>query len=415
MSNPTSDSTPSTFTVTVFTRHSDDCNKRDNPQWKQCSCRKSLYLYENGKVRYVSAKTRSWEQAEKLAREEMDARDPVKKALKAIEDKEAEKARQAQAKEITIDAALDEWLAGIKRKSRSRTVQLQSLASKLRDWSREHKLSLLSEIKPPMLYAWHGQWSETAKKKRDRLAPQTQNLYVSHLHRFFKWTVEAEYLQRDPSRLVKRQKHEHIQTMPLTPEQFEEVMAATYKLDEDRYEDTPEYGRDLRAIFLLQRWTGMRLIDALMLRRSKIRSGELSITTKKTGDALERKLPKQVLDALAEIKRQEHVRPECYFWSLDCDVDNLTIVWGQRIKKLNDYLKLTDEEGKPMDFRSHMLRDTFAVELLLAGVPLEKVSRLLTHRSVKMTEQYYSPWIKRREQQLHDELQDALSTMGATF
>jgi len=62
-----------------------------------------------------------------------------------------------------------------------------------------------------------------------------------------------------------------------------------------------------------------------------------------------------------------------------------------------------------------MLRDTFAVELLLAGVPLEKVSKLLTHESIKMTEQYYSPWIRRREDQLQDELGEALTSMGAKF
>ena len=409
------DLNPATFSISVFTRHSEDCIKRDDSGWRGCRCRKSLYIYEDGQVRYLSARTRSWKDAEKLAQAERDKRDPVKKALKEIEDREAEKARQAQSREITIEAALDEWLAGIKLKSRSRSVQLHSLASKLRNWSQEHSLTLLSEIKPSMLYAWHGMWSEKAKNKRDRLKPQTQNLYVSHLHRFFKWAVDAEYLTRDPSKLVKRQKHDHVQTMPLSPEQFDEVMAATFKLDENRHKETPEYGRDLRAIFLLQRWTGMRIIDALMLKRSKIKSGSLSITTQKTGDALERKLPKQVLEALAEIKPQSHVRPECYFWSKDCEADNLTIVWSERIKKLNDYLKLTDEEGKPMEFRSHMLRDTFAVELLLAGVPLEKVSKLLTHRSVIMTEKYYAPWVKKRQEQLQDELQDALSTMGASF
>ena len=50
---------PSTFTITVFTRHSDDCSYKDNPQWKRCKCRKSIYLYEGGKKKYISAKTRS--------------------------------------------------------------------------------------------------------------------------------------------------------------------------------------------------------------------------------------------------------------------------------------------------------------------------------------------------------------------
>jgi len=47
-----------------------------------------------------------------------------------------------------------------------------------------------------------------------------------------------------------------------------------------------------------------------------------------------------------------------------------------------------------------MLRDTFAVEMLLAGVPLEQVSMLLGHKSVKITEKHYAPWVKARQEQL---------------
>ncbi len=67
-----------------------------------------------------------------------------------------------------------------------------------------------------------------------------------------------------------------------------------------------------------------------------------------------------------------------------------------------------------MDFRSHMLRDTFAVEMLLAGVPLEKVSKLLTHESVTTTERYYAKWTTSRRQQLEDEAIVAMRKMGAT-
>ena len=41
-----------------------------------------------------------------------------------------------------------------------------------------------------------------------------------------------------------------------------------------------------------------------------------------------------------------------------------------------------------------MFRDTFAVELLLSGVPLDQVSILLGHSSVKITEKHYAPWSK---------------------
>jgi site-specific recombinase XerD len=47
-----------------------------------------------------------------------------------------------------------------------------------------------------------------------------------------------------------------------------------------------------------------------------------------------------------------------------------------------------------------MFRDTFAVELLLAGVPLDQVSLLLGHGSIKVTEKHYAPFVKARQQQL---------------
>jgi len=61
-----------------------------------------------------------------------------------------------------------------------------------------------------------------------------------------------------------------------------------------------------------------------------------------------------------------------------------------------------------------MLRDTYAVELLKAGVPLEDVSKLLTHTSVVTTERHYAPWVKYRLQQLEAKSVAAMLAMGAT-
>jgi hypothetical protein len=61
-------------------------------------------------------------------------------------------------------------------------------------------------------------------------------------------------------------------------------------------------------------------------------------------------------------------------------------MWTARVRDLNGLLSFKDDGGQPMEFRSHMLRDTFAVEMLLARVPNEEVSRLLTHKSIRVTE-----------------------------
>ena len=54
-------------------------------------------------------------------------------------------------------------------------------------------------------------------------------------------------------------------------------------------------------------------------------------------------------------------------------------------------------------------RDRFAVELLLAGVPIERVSDLLGHESVKTTEKNYAPWVRSRQEQLEADLTRAWS------
>jgi len=104
MSKPTQDRAPRTFTVSVLTRHTSDSKQRKNPQSKNCDCRKQLYLSEHGQVRYVSAKPRPLNQAEKLARKQMDARDPEKIALRKVEKREAEKLQLRKRTQCLVDA-----------------------------------------------------------------------------------------------------------------------------------------------------------------------------------------------------------------------------------------------------------------------------------------------------------------------
>ena len=51
------------------------------------------------------------------------------------------------------------------------------------------------------------------------------------------------------------------------------------------------------------------------------------------------------------------------------------------------------------DANAHRFRDTFSVELLRAGVSIERVSVLLGHQSVRITEKYYAPWVRARQEE----------------
>jgi integrase/recombinase XerD len=64
---------------------------------------------------------------------------------------------------------------------------------------------------------------------------------------------------------------------------------------------------------------------------------------------------------------------------MDCTIAPAT-GWHASLQRLFKWAKL-EKRTHP-----HMLRDTFAVELLSAGVPIDQVSVLLGHSSVKRTD-----------------------------
>jgi integrase/recombinase XerD len=56
---------------------------------------------------------------------------------------------------------------------------------------------------------------------------------------------------------------------------------------------------------------------------------------------------------------------------------------------------------------AHRFRDTFSVELLLAGVPMEQVSIFLGHSDIRITQLHSNPWVRDRQLQLEADLQRA--------
>src|SRR5215472_4322793 len=68
--------------------------------------------------------------------------------------------------------------------------------------------------------------------------------------------------------------------------------------------------------------------------------------------------------------------------------------WQRSYRRLFELAALKKPDGTLKRCFPHMFRDTFAVEMLLAGVPLEQVSILLVYKSVKITERHYAPWVK---------------------
>ena len=81
-----------------------------------------------------------------------------------------------------------------------------------------------------------------------------------------------------------------------------------------------------------------------------------------------------------------------WFRTTEAELRTAASRWQNRLSALS--------KSQGIAIRAHRFRDTFAVELLLAGVPMERVSVLLGHESLRTTERHYAPWVRARQEQL---------------
>ena len=403
-----------TVTVTVFTRHSPGCDKKANRYGKRCRCRKALYIYEDGKDTVISAKTRAWDQAERVAQKERDRRNPVKRRLQEIADQEAQRVLPKTAESITVATATKRWLGSQKSETKSTENKYKRAAWRIQEWAADQGIVNVSDITADKLDTWRSTWGKGAEKDYSSLGPTSQALFQSRLKQFFTWCLGTGNLDRNPSLLlapISKNKH---RTEPLTREQFAELFPAIELFTAAATGEVREFAKELKALFLLQRWAGLRIQDYLVLPRTGLVGNRLSLKTFKTGAPLDnRVLPDCVIETLQDLSPDRpKFLPEYFFWSTGRKQAGLATKWGKYIRDLNEYLHFTGEDGKRMRFHSHMLRDTYSVELLLAGVPLQDVSKLLTHESVAVTQRYYGRWVKARLQQLEDKSVEAMQKMG---
>jgi integrase len=170
--------------------------------------------------------------------------------------------------------------------------------------------------------------------------------------------------------------------LPFTEEEMKNILAAC-----DTHPN-PERGRQLKALVLLMRHSGLRIGDACTLSRDRIHKGMLELHTAKSGTKVRLPLNPVVLEALERVSN-----PGSFpFWNGESKRRTVVGVWE------NTFASLFKRAGFPG--HSHRLRHSFAVGLLQKGVSMENVSTLLGHRSIKTTERHYASWVKARQEGL---------------
>src|ERR1700674_482697 len=125
--------------------------------------------------------------------------------------------------------------------------------------------------------------------------------------------------------------------------------------------------------------------------------GKIFLYRAKTGVPVYVPIPPDIAEILRALPSSN---PRYFFWTGNGDPQTACKGWRRSLTRLFEIANIREPDGTPKRCHAHMFRDTFAVELLNKGVPIDRVSLVLGHSSVKVTEKHYAPFVKERQQQL---------------
>ena len=337
--------------ITIVVRHGSDCKNAGDEFYKGCKCRKHVLWSSSRKQYRRTAGTRSWAQAEEVKRR--------------LEDQFAGRKHEPSAAENvqTIRAAVDSFIAnkegqgihpGVVARNKRELARFATFAE-------ERGVFTVALVTLPLLTDYRGTWTKTYPSSI------TRALVQKRVRGFLRYCVDSGWLERAP-------KLTPIKMEPLTEAEYEALLAAV------PLEFPNGLGKRLRAVIQLMRWSGLSVRDAVTLRRDQLLLGadttyRIVTSRQKTGTHVSVPIPTDVAEEI--LAACDH--PIYLLWQNTKEGTARQAGHTTSIAITEIFARAGIQSGH---MKSHRLRDSFAVDLLQHGVPLEEVSKLLGHKSI---------------------------------
>jgi len=257
----------------------------------------------------------------------------------------------------------------------------------LQEFSRDKGLTVVSQLTVPALSEFAAGWKCGALHRSKR---------VQLLRRFFRFAMASGWCDQNPAMELAHSKVKATRAQPTLPFDGDTLPepGPQWKAILEQVRPNPK----LFAMTLLMRYGGLRISDAACFRQCRILpDGSIFLYTHKTGEPVVVPLHPELEQALGRITPNS---AGYYFWSGESAVTTATDNWRRRFALA--FRRAGIEDGHP-----HRFRDTFAVDLLLRGIPIDQLSALLGHSAVKITEQHYLAFVAARRKQITDAVRRA--------
>ncbi len=296
----------------------------------------------------------------------------------------------------TIDECIKRYLADKEEEVEDGTLAyITKTLSRLKEYCAGKAITYAREITIDVVSDFR---ADTMKD----LKPGSRRVAMATMKCFFRDAFRKKWLTVHVAEMMPRTKSEFEQKQPYEPDEIKRLMAGA---KESRRGSHPynKYAEMFCLLLELMLETGMRLSDAILYDPGTVRKGKYfrcyTFEPDKQNKTAQKKrltvyLTEELTTAIDNCQWASEKLPfYCGPWSrIEAHGTMKMIGFRQNIK----------------DCHPHRLRHTFAVRKLLAGVPIEEVSRLLGHSSVKITEQYYAAWTTSRQDLLESRLFQSL-------
>lgn len=350
--------------LTLFRRHIKKC-KHTSRTFRRCQCPIHVEGSLGGHLIRMSLDQSNWDAATRLIGKWTEAG--------AI--------GQVYGDAKPASEAIVDFLADIKQRGLAEATigkYRLLLQRRLVPWAQGNNTPMLVNLDTHQLSVFRETWPGTVLVKQ-----KTQE----RLKAFFGFCVSRGWLVQNPALRLSPYRVKQQPTLPFTTEEVDRIIAAC-----DRY---PLYRGEgnrhrMRAFVLMLRWTGLRIRDVVTMARHQVADGRVFLYTQKTGTPVHIPIPPVLVEALSKVP----VTASAYlFWAGTGLPKTGVADWQRSLRKLFELANI--DKG-----HAHRFRDTFAVEMLVAGVSLEHVAVLLGHASIKVTERHYAPWVLVRQLRL---------------
>jgi integrase/recombinase XerD len=352
--------------LTIWRRHNPQNCQLKGRQERKCRC--AIWVSgvdEAGNKIKETTKLRDWTKAEALVRRWDNTG-----------------AKPTEAPRTTIEEWKKAFLADARAPSgknlNPETIRkYEHLFKQLDAFAEREGYQFVNQLDLAALTSFRATWNDaalSASKKLERL----RTVLKFALRR--KWITENPAVELDSPKITPNP------TLPFSDKEMKRILKAAKKPAD-------------RAFILVMRYSGLRISDTCKLAVESVSNKRLRLYQAKTGQYVYVPIPGQVAEALRKLPRKS---PGYFFWTGHSSNRNASSTWRERLAGVFRHAKIVNGH-------SHRFRDTFAVSLLEAGISLENVSILLGHRSIRVTQKHYAPWIKSRQEALDREVLKVIS------